>query len=342
MSPGTPGRARCPSPVLASRRRILLAAAALGTGCAAGAPPTAAGGTGDGADRARKGLRAAVRSRATAALPAYAPRRLREMRDRLAPLHERTTAPKPGEWRADHPETGQTFEEYVTSGPTAPTTERRTLVVAPLGGLDEARTRILGIVAEALTAHFGLPARIDPVIEPGPPPRGASRTIGRTRQLRSGWLLEGVLAPQLPPDAAALLGFTSEDLWPGQDWNFVFGEASLQRRVGVWSLHRHGDPASPGMFRIALRRALKTALHETGHMFSLQHCTRWRCLQAGINSLEEEDRAPLWACPVCLAKIAWVTSSDPRERLDAMAALCRRVDLVDEARHFDRDRAALA
>jgi archaemetzincin len=48
----------------------------------------------------------------------------------------------------------------------------------------------------------------------------------------------------------------------------------------VWSLARNGDPTeSPEAFRIALLRAMKIAVHETGHMFSLEHCTAYRCVQ---------------------------------------------------------------
>lgn len=342
---GTPGAvpvSTAPVPSL-GRRRMLMGAVALGVGAAGVGAARVATATSaeEAADLARRGLRGEVRRRATGALPPYAPRRLREVRDRLAPLHEKVGVPQPGDWRADHPETHQSFEEYVGARPTSPTRERRTLVVQPLDAPDEARARILALVGEALEAHFGLPSRVEPPLAIPVPPRGSQRKIGRTRQVRSGWLLDAVLAPRLPEDAAAMLGFTAEDLWPGDGWNFVFGEATLERRVGVWSLFRYGDPASPGMFRITLRRALKVALHETGHMFSLTHCARWRCVQAGINSLEEEDRSPLWLCPDCLAKIAWVTSTDPRERLFRMAAFCRRAELADEARHFDRDLAAL-
>lgn len=330
-------------PIL-GRRGLLVGAASLASGAAVGVAACARSSPGPDDPRplpARSGVAKATRRRAVAALPPYAPRRLRAVRDRLAPLHEVVGPPQPADWLAEHREPGQSFEAYVLARPTAPTPQRRTLVVLPLGAADEPRVRLLALIGEALEAHFGLPSRLEPASTIPGLPRGAHRKIGRTRQIRSGWLLDAVLAPRLPQDAAALLGFTSEDLWPGEGWNFVFGEASLERRVGVWSLFRYGDPASPGMFRIVLRRALKVALHETGHMFSLPHCTRWRCVQAGINSLEEEDRAPLWLCPDCLAKVAWVTSTDPRERLFRMAAFCRRADLLDEARHFDRDLAAI-
>jgi len=39
------------------------------------------------------------------------------------------------------------------------------------------------------------------------------------------------------------IAFTASDLWPGPGWNFVFGLASLRERVGVWSIHRFGNPS---------------------------------------------------------------------------------------------------
>jgi len=325
------------------RRRLLSAGLSAGIGFVAGC---AGGAQGErevsSSTPARRGVATQARHRAAAVIPPYAPKRLREARQRLIPLHEATTAPRPGEWRADHPEPGQSFDEYLASGPTAPTGQRRTLVVQPLGGVDEARGRVLALVGEALGAYFGLPTRVEPALDLGTPPPDARRRAAGITQLRTGWILEDVLKPRLPHDAAALLGFTIQDLWPGLGWNFVFGEASLEDRVGVWSLHRYGDPSiDPGAFKETLRRAVKVALHETGHMFSLAHCTAFKCVQAGINSLEEEDRSPFWPCPDCLAKISWVTSSDPRTRLSAMADFCRKADLNLEASHFERDLHAL-
>jgi archaemetzincin len=292
---------------------------------------------------ARRGVAAEARRRASAASPPFAPARLREVRARLVPLAERTAPSRPGEWLHHHPEPGQTFEEYTRSRPTPPTPERRELVVQPLGETSPERARILELVTRYLTLHFGLPARQAPALSWGAIPRGARRRPpGGTPQILSGWILRDVLAPRLPRDAAALLGFTETDLWPGDGWNYVFGEASLEERVGVWSLHRYGDPeASPRAFRMTLLRALKVAVHETGHMFSLPHCTAYKCVQAGINSLEEEDRSPLALCPECLAKVSWITSTDPRDRLRGPRDFCREVGLASEADGFDRALSAL-
>jgi len=55
------------------------------------------------------------------------------------------------------------------------------------------------------------------------------------RQVLAGYVLDSVLKPRLPGDAAACIAVTASDLWPGEGWNFVSGEASLQDRVAVKS-----------------------------------------------------------------------------------------------------------
>ena len=54
-----------------------------------------------------------------------------------------------------------------------------------------------------------------------------------------------------------MISFTSTDLWPGEDWNFVFGQASFEKPVGVWSLHRLGDPAAGGSTRKPIMTAYR-------------------------------------------------------------------------------------
>jgi len=249
-----------------------------------------------------------------------------------------------GDWQYDHPETGQSFEEYLRSHPTFPARGQRTLAILPLGDLAAGRTKIVELVAEYLGCHFGLPTRVlEPLALPlASVPAHAKRQRFGSTQLLTRWLLDSVLPAHRPSDASALLALTGFDLWPGENWNYVFGEASFDQRVGVWSLDRDGDPsASPAAFELALVRALKTAVHETGHMFSLPHCTKYPCVQAGINSLDEADKAPLWLCPECLPKIAWVTSTDPKARLRATLDFCRAHDL--EARdHLEKSLASLA
>jgi archaemetzincin len=140
-----------------------------------------------------------------------------------------------------------------------------------------------------------------------------------------------------------LIAFVKSDLWPGSDaWNYVFGQASLADRAGVWSTHRFGDPnESEKAFDLCLRRALKLASHESGHMFGAWHCAAYECNMNGCNSMEEADRHPIWLCPECHAKIIWALGTDPAERYRKLADFCGRHGFRSEQRFYQKSLKAL-
>jgi len=151
-----------------------------------------------------------------------------------------------------------------------------------------------------------------------------------------------VLLPTLPADAAARLALTASDLWPGEGWNFVYGLASVYQRVGVWSIYRNGHPdAGREGFLLCLRRTPKTAVHETGHMFSLLHCTAFQCVMCGSNHRAESDRQPLWLCPQCMPKICWAARAEPVRRYRKLAEFCREHGLTAERDFFEKSIGAL-
>jgi archaemetzincin len=143
----------------------------------------------------------------------------------------------------------------------------------------------------------------------------------------------------LPTDAAALIAFTADDLYPDESMNYVFGQASYDKRVGVWSLFRLKERADYGKF---LRRTLKIAAHETGHLFSMRHCTKYECLMSGTNHLGETDRRPLDVCPECMAKIAWLSNIEPKARYQNLAEYCRTHGLDAEAVEFGKKANAVS
>ena len=55
------------------------------------------------------------------------------------------------------------------------------------------------------------------------------------KQILSTYVLDEVLRPRLPADACVYIALTTSDLWPGEGWNFVFGQASLSE---VWASGR--------------------------------------------------------------------------------------------------------
>ncbi|PKS12967.1 hypothetical protein jhhlp_000308 [Lomentospora prolificans] len=52
-----------------------------------------------------------------------------------------------------------------------------------------------------------------------------------------------------------------------------------------------------------LARVCKTASHELGHCFALDHCVYYSCIMQSTAGLEEDDRQPPYLCPVCLTKL---------------------------------------
>jgi archaemetzincin len=262
----------------------------------------------------------------------------------LRPLHKKLGRPRPGEWLAVHEEPGQTFREYLRSRPMTPRGKRNTVYIQPLGDFPPAQRKIVDLTADFMGRFYGLPVKTSEELPLSVIPDRARRVHPGwgDKQILTTYVLDDVLRPRLPRDAAAYLALTPSDLWPGRGWNFVFGQASLRERVGVWSLYRNGDPGGrPAESRLCLLRTLKTATHETGHMFSMFHCTAYECGMCGSNSRPESDRRPVWFCPECVAKVCWATGADALERYRRLAAFCDENGLEAERVHYERSIATL-
>lgn len=259
----------------------------------------------------------------------------------ITPLHEPKSPTQPGDWLESHTEKGQTFDEYLTSRPNRPTASRTTIYLQPLGEFDEEQSRLLDDTEAMLGLFFATPVKRLDAIGMDVIPDHARRTHPSwdVKQILTSYVLD-LLRKQRPRDAVAVIALTSSDLWPGEGWNFVFGEASLTDRVGVWSLARVGDPKEN--YPLSLRRTLKTAVHETGHMLGIQHCIAHQCGMNGSNNLEESDRTPLWFCPACEAKVWWACEiSDRAGRYEKLGDFTRNRKLTEVADFWDKSRAAL-
>jgi len=249
--------------------------------------------------------------------------RLRSAMETVRPLY---LPHEPSSWDLVFPEHGQTFQEYLAVNPNVPRDRRRVLYVRQLGDLTPAQRRMMEITAEYLEQFYGLPTRIAPTLPIDHVPARARRfnQLLDTEQIQTGYLMD-LLKRELPDDALAQIGLTASDLYPDEKMNFVFGQSTLRDRVGVWSLHWLGEPdQSEAEFRTTLARTLKVASHETGHMFSIPHCTKHECIMNGALSLGEVDSHPFDACPECMAKICWATCSAPRDRYQRLASFFSR------------------
>lgn len=263
--------------------------------------------------------------------------KLVKIKDSVAPFFKPMGEPDDYDWLASFKEPGQTFEQYVVGNPTLPTATRRVIYIQPMGEFTPTQQKVLALVADYMDAFYNLPVKLNPTVRLDDVPAYMQRKNSTRfpRQIRTTYFLDTILPPLLPDDAAAFLCFTNEDLYPGDDWYFVFGQASLERRVGVWSLNRLGEPdKSDKDYKKFLARTLKIAMHETGHMFTMMHCTKYECLMSGTNNLNETDRRPLDVCPECMAKIAWAMNYEPSQRYRNLAEFWKRQNWTEEEKSF--------
>jgi archaemetzincin len=261
---------------------------------------------------------------------------LRAAMKKIEPFFAPMGKPEAYDWLGSHTEPGQTFDEYLDSDPTKPTKERQKIYVLPLGTFTPQHKEIIATTAGYLAAFYDM--KVETMPNKALPEKLEKKDTRyneflRTRQVRTGFIMDSILKPMLPKDAAALIAFTNEDVFPDDTMSYVFGQASLENRVGVWSLKRLEIKADRATFML---RTLKIAVHETGHMFSMRHCTKYECVMSGTNHIAETDRRPVDACPECTAKVCWLSDVDIVARYKKLAEFCRNNSLLKEAREFER------
>jgi archaemetzincin len=242
---------------------------------------------------------------------------LKEVIERLAPLHSRLPEPKPGDWLYEHHEPGQSLEEFINAEKVLPDEKRKYIYIQPIGKFGSDQEKVLELTKQYIRLFFNLKVREKKPIPISKIPLKYRRIhpAWGVRQILSGFVMDGILKPNLPEDAAVFIAISSMDLWPGKGWNFVFGQASLVDRVGVWSIYRYGDPSEGAdAFKLCLRRTMAVATHEIGHMFGMMHCIEYECNMNGSNSLLESDSRPLWLCPECMAKLCQAMKINPTDR----------------------------
>lgn len=254
-------------------------------------------------------------------ITSYEKSRANNIFNHLSSLHSKLKPPKKGDWLDEHPEKGESFDEYVRKWPKTSDKKRTKLYLVKLSKFNPTQQIIFNKTMKYLSVFYATEVdTISLLINYDSIPEKFFRQNDLNEvQVLTDFFLKNQLLNALPEDAWGMIGCTAVDIYPDPQWNFVFGQASLSNRVGVWSMRRLGDPeAYPDTEDKAFMRNLKVATHETGHMLSIKHCIYYDCLMNGSSHLLENDRKPPYLCPVCLAKTDWNRHFNLTQRFDTL------------------------
>jgi len=105
----------------------------------------------------------------------------------------------------------------------------------------------------------------------------------------------------------------------------------VQNRTGVFSFARYeekfysSDRDIISDRNLIIWRSCKVMVHEIAHMFGLRHCIFFDCIMNGSNNLEENDRKPLFLCPVCVRKLQHAIGFQMLNRYQLLAETCSEI-----------------
>lgn len=211
--------------------------------------------------------------------------------------------PHRGEWLAEQKEVGQSFTQFQRmSMRQQPHAYFDTIYILPIGQFVEGFSPSPNDLCEFAGIFFGVKVACLDAIDENLVSKRARVGHEGQRQLNTEEILEFLRSMRLPRNAFCVVGITMLDLYPNENYNFVFGIASLMDGVGVYSFSRYmpgnhfaehilenGILLSREDQEMLLYRSLKVFCHETCHILGMKHCTYYSCRMNGSNHLEESD-----------------------------------------------------
>ncbi|KAF5382518.1 hypothetical protein D9615_003081 [Tricholomella constricta] len=84
------------------------------------------------------------------------------------------------------------------------------------------------------------------------------------------------------------------------------------------------SPSTASLSSLWLGRVCRTASHELGHCFGMEHCVYYACSMQGSSSLAEDARQPPYLCPIDLAKMLHASGATADARYRELLSFCER------------------
>lgn len=264
-------------------------------------------------------------------------------------IFEPIPKPRQGDWLADRNETGQTYTSYIRGAFRArPHASYDTISIVVL----DSGVPFLPQLSEYVSTFFQCKAQIVGPLDIGVNAEKFglkyrdSTADTRMKQFYTTPVMDLCTKvvnedKHLCRRSVCSIGITMFDLTPNDEYNFVYGIASLADGKGVFSLARfHPDfngeryATEQDAQKIIFKRACKVLTHELTHIFGLRHCTNYVCLMNGANHVGELERQPLLECPCCAKKLCCTWSWDMKKRYGDLAAVCDKFGFKEEAERW--------
>jgi archaemetzincin len=99
-------------------------------------------------------------------------------------------------------------------------------------------------------------------------------------------------------------------------------QTSLTAHISLPSLET--SPSADAISGLWLGRVCRTASHEIGHCFGMDHCVFYACCMQGTASIIEDARQPPYLCPVDLQKVLRATGAIERKRYEKLVEFCEK------------------
>jgi archaemetzincin len=254
--------------------------------------------------------------------------------DRIADNDEKLLPAKEGQWRFEHKEKRQSYDDFVAFKKEVVDPQKQSISIVPIGKFTALQQKQIGLIKSYLEKFYQLDVIIEQALSDATIPEDARRMRANdNQQLLTSYILDSMLAPIKQKNTIAMMALSAKDLYPDDGWNYVFGLANYSKAVGVTSIYRLQDSVvSEVNFKKCLRRLMKI-----GHMFGIHHCLDAQCVMNGSNSLWETDQQTLRLCSHCQRKIHTNNKYDEVKRLNDLMVFFKENGMENEMKWANKD-----
>ena len=274
----------------------------------------------------------------------------------LVDINKYDSIPKPTkyDWLYNVRERGQTIDEYINYRYTKPDSIRKKIYILPITSEND-----IELNYDKIIRYVSIFFQMDTILMKEIDIKSISekyreQDFFKHKQYLTGDIMKNLLKI-IPNDAFCMLGVTNVDLYPDDNYSFVFGVASYHQRVGISSILRFSESFYKNLSKddmdeynkiynkeynsdfiqeqnmdTMLNRTTKIITHEILHMFSMEHCIYYNCLMCGINGMIELDRWSHSLCCICIQKLYIATNFDIKKRQTELVEYYKNNDMIKE------------